>query len=193
MKYYLLDGLGKHDSDKFCISHTIPDEIDDLDSALDYGGVLTGDTPNNPYDIKMYLDENSPRHTKIGSFVSTADDYVMFHTEVLPALQNFRIDEVEFLPFTLIAHDGTVHSKDYRFVIPRLKLDVLDDDETEIVRDNNGVVIGIDRVVFSKTKLEDAPDMFRVFDLGLMGFSERLVRTLEEKFTNFVFKEVEVI
>jgi|GEM_PF-2117885 len=192
MKYFQLDSLGKYDDDKFCISNSIPEEIDDDNSALDYGGVLEGDMPDDPYDIKMYLDEDSPKHIKIGSFLSTVDDYVMFHTDVVTELENFDIGDVEFLPFSLINHKGKLHSKDYRFVIPKTKLDVLHDDESVVERDNNGVVIGIDKVVLSRVKLALAPDMFRISDLGLMGFSETLAMKLDKDYTNFLFEEIEV-
>lgn len=192
MKFYCLDSLGKYDDDKFCISNTIPEEIDDDNSALDYGGIIEGDMPDDPYEIKMYLHEDSPKHIKIGSYLSTVDDYVMFHQDVVNILENFNIGEVQFLPFTLINHKGKPHSKDYRFVVPKKQLDVLHEGESEIVRDNNNVVIGIDKVVFDKRKLKDAPDMFRVNDLGRMGFSESLANTLDKDFTNFVFDEIEV-
>ena len=114
----------------------------------------------------------------------------MVSEKTVEELKKHNIQEAEFWPFTLMNHKGRVHSKDYRFVVTP-QFDALDDELSNIKRSANGVAVRIRKIVLDKKKLENAPDMFRINDLGKMAFSEPLVKILQKKFTNFVFDKVE--
>ena len=169
-----------------------PEGLDDDELALDYGGTLKGVYPDDPYDVEMQLRDDREQHIKKGDFVSNPDDYVIVSQEVVDLFAEFNIPDVEYWPFTLINHKGRVHSKNYRFVVPNNPFDAIDEQASEIDRDANNVVIGVDKIVFDKDKVKSAPDMFRVNDLGEMAFSEPLAKKLETEYTNFVFKPVEL-
>jgi len=161
--------------------------------ALKYGGSLKGIYPENPMDVTLNLDEDRPKHIKLGSNISNTDSYVMVSSEVVTELKKHNIGEVDFWPFTLINHKGRTHSLDYSFVCPVNQFDAINEKLSEIDRDANGIAIGIDRTVLDNKKLENAPDMFRVNDLCLMAFSELLVNILRGKFTNFAFEKAEQV
>lgn len=162
-------------------------------SALEYGGSLKNIYPADPFEVTMYLDEDGPKHIKIGSYVSTTSKYMMVSSEVIEKLTKFNIGEVEFLPFTLINHKGRIHSQDYSFVCPVNQYDALNEKLSDFRRDSNGIALRIKKAVLDNEKLEKAPDMFRVNDIRLMAFSEPLVNILQEKFTNFVFEKAEQV
>ncbi|MEJ2612132.1 MAG: hypothetical protein P8179_19200 [Candidatus Thiodiazotropha sp.] len=188
MQYYILDGLGE--DKKFCHVDSSVEGFNDYDLVLDDGGTLKGVYPKDPYEVIMHLDEDYPKNIVKGDLVCTTDDYVMVSERVVEELKKHNIQEAEFWPFTLMNHKGRVHSKDYRFVVTP-QFDALHDELSDIKRSANGVAVRLRKIVLDKKKLENAPDMFRVNDLGIMAFSGLLVKILQKKFTNFVFNEVE--
>ena len=194
MNFYLIDTLGKYTQDSFCIAEGKPEGLSGSGKkALKYGGVITGVYPDDPYEVIMRLDEDSESHIKRGDFISTTEDYVMISQEVVDELSNFNIPDTEFCPFTLLNHKERVHSTNYRFVVPKAPFDAVDEGASDISRTKNNTVIGKEKIVFSQEKVKSAPDMFRVNDLREMAFSESLAKKLESQFSNFVFKQVEVL
>ena len=191
MKYYMLYSLGCYDDEKYCHTESIPEGFTGPKKALYVGGDLSASYPDDPYEVTVELDEDSPKHIKLGSYISTTDEEVMVHADAIDCLKGFNIGEVDFWPFTLLNHKGKVHSKDYCFVVPKQAFDGVNEDASEIDRCSNGIVIGVDNAVLDSSKLAKAPDMFRLNDLGLMIFSEPLAKKLEKEFTNFAFIEVE--
>lgn len=191
MQYYILDSLGKYDEDKFCVTDGRPKSLSDKKIALKYGGSLKGIYPENPLEVTMQLDEDSPKHIKLGSYISNTSQYVMVSREVVEEMKKFNIGEVEFWPFTLINHKGRIHSQNYCFVCPMHQFDALNNEHSEISRDANNVVIGTDRIVLDTKKLKKAPDLFRLNDTREFVVSEPLAKVLMEKYTNFVFNEAE--
>lgn len=193
MKYFILDGLGQYDEDKYChLAIKTPEGLSDEGLYLIYGGDLKGIYPKDPFEVKMYLDPGSPLHIRQGDFVSTTNDYVIVSKAVESELKNYQIGNVDFWPFTLINHKGREHSRDYRFVVPINSFDAINEAASDIDRDANGVVIGVDELILDSDKIAEAPDMFKVNDLGVMAFSERLTEKLLENYSNFYFEEVEI-
>ncbi|RJQ70910.1 MAG: hypothetical protein C4519_20095 [Desulfobacteraceae bacterium] len=193
MQYFILDSLGQSDNEKFCLTTCQPEGLEDPDLRLDYGGSLKNIYPKNPFDVKMYLDADHPKHIKQGSFISTTECYFMVDKKVVEELKNFSIGDVEYWPFTLINHKGRIHSREYSFVCPVEQYDALDFDESEIDRDSNGTVIGVDRIVLNNKKLKKAPDLIRINDLAMFALSNTLVKALTEKYTNFAFDKAEQV
>jgi len=193
MKYYILKVLGEYKNEKFCITDGMPKGIKGNKLALKYGGSLKDIYPENPLDVTMHLDEDSPKHIKLGSYISNTSNYVMVSKDVVEELKKYNIGEVDFWPFTLINHKGRIHSQDYSFVCPVSSFDALNENLSEIDRDANGVAIGVDKVVLDNEKLKNALDLFRINDIRLMAFSEPLVQVLQEKYTNFVFEKAEQV
>jgi hypothetical protein len=190
MQYYILKSLGNSRNETYCFTEGDPQGVDDSELNLDYGGSLKGIYPKDPYEVKMILNEDRPKHIKKGDYISTTGSIVMISKEVVEELKKHDIKEAEFWPFTLINHKGRVHSKDYRFVVTP-QFDALHDELSNIKRSANGVAIRIRKIVLDNKKLENAPDMFRVNDIRRMAFSEPLVKILQKIFTNFVFDKVE--
>lgn len=190
MHYYLLYNLGKSDKEKYCFVCGAHNGVQDTKLVLKYGGSLKGIYPEDPYAVKMFLDEDHPKHIKKGDYISTTQNYVMVSIGVVEEIEKHNVGKIEFWPFTLINHKGLVHSKDYRFVVP-MSFDALDEEKSIISRDANNVALRCRKVVLSTKKLEKAPDIFRINDIRLMAFSEPLAEILEKKFTNFVFDKAE--
>jgi len=193
MQYYFIKYLGLVRKEKFCKTDGPPKGIEGNKLALKYGGSLKGVYPKDPYEVTMRLDEDRPKHIKLGSYISNTSNYLMVSSEVVKELKKFNIGEVEFWPFTLLNHKGRVHSKDYFFVCPENQFDALNLEQSEIDRGDSGIAIGIDRAVLDNKKLENALDMFRVNDIRYMAFSEPLAQVLQERFTNFVFEKAEQV
>jgi len=193
MQYYFIKTLGKSRTDKFCMTDGMPKGIEGDKSALEYGGTLKSVYPGDPLEVTMKLDEDKPKHIKLGSFISTTSKYIMISSEVIEALKKFNIGEVEFWSFTLLNHKDRVHSQDYSFVCPVHQYDAINEDLSEFRRDSNGIPLRIKKVVLDEAKLKNAPDMFRVNDIRYMAFSEPLAQALQEKFTNFVFEKAEQV
>jgi len=190
MQYYILDSLGEYDDEKYCHVEGLVEGVDDDQLALECGGSLSDIYPADPFEVTMELDEDSPKHIEKGDFVSTTDDYVMVSTKVVEELKKNNIKNVEFWPFTLMNHKGRIHSKDYNFVVTQ-PYDALHLELSEINRDENNTVIGVDKIVLDNRKLENAPDVFHINDICRMAFSEPLAKILQEKYTNFVFDKAE--
>jgi hypothetical protein len=136
----------------------------------DGGSSLKDLYPENPFEVTVNLDKDHPKAISKGGYISTCDQQVMVSQEVEDELKKHNIGEVEFWPFTLINHKGRVHSKNYRFVVPVHQFDAINEELSELDRTKNGVVIGIDRLVLDNSKLDNAPDMFRINNLGKMAF-----------------------
>jgi hypothetical protein len=192
-QYYILNSLGQFDNAKYCFTTCFPSGLDDKKVCLKFGGSLKGIYPANPFNVKMHLDEDSPKHIRKGSFVGNTDNYLIVDKQVVEECKKYNMGEVEFWPFTLINHKGRIHSQDYCFVCPVFPFDALNTEKSEIDRDSDGTVIGVDSIVLDKTKLEKAPDLFRVNDIVRFAFSEPLATTLLEKFTNFSFDKAEQV
>ncbi|MDH5395798.1 MAG: hypothetical protein OEW97_05955 [Gammaproteobacteria bacterium] len=193
MQYYLMKPLGLVRKEKYCKTDGPPEGISGNKLPLKYGGSLKDIYPDDPYEVTMRLDNDRPQHTQLGSYISNTSNYLMVSSDVVDELNKFNIGDVDFWPFTLINHLGNIHSQDYRFVCPLQPFDAINEKLCEIVRDANGIAIGIDRVVLDNKKLEKAPDMFRVNDIRLMAFSESLVELLLDRFTNFAFDKAEQV
>jgi hypothetical protein len=193
MQFYKLVTLGKFTEDKYCFADG---EVEGLIGKahkflVDGGSSLKDLYPEDPFEVTVNLDEDSPKAIFKGDYISTYDGLVMVSQEVEDELKKHNIGEVEFWPFTLINHKGRVHSKNYRFVVPVHQFDAINEELSELDRTESGVVIGIDRLVLDNSKLDNAPDMFRINNLGKMAFSEPLMEILVNNYCNFVFEKLE--
>jgi hypothetical protein len=193
MQFYKLVTLGKFTEDKYCFAG---DEIEGLIGKahkflVDGGSSLKDLYPEDPFEVKVNLDEDSPKAITKGDFISNTDSHVIVSQEVEDELKKHNIGEVEFWPFTLINHKGRVHSKNYRFVVPVHQFDAINEELSEFTRTKNGVVTRISRIVLDNSKLDNAPDMFRINDLGEMAFFEPLMEILVNNYSNFVFEKLE--
>jgi hypothetical protein len=193
MQFYILNSLGQFRDDKYCFAGgKIEGLVGKAKRFLRDGGSSLKDLyPEDPFEVKVNLDKDSPKAISKGDYISTCDQQVMVSQEVEDELKKHNIGEVEFWPFTLINHKGRVHSKNYRFVVPVHQFDAINEELSELDRTKNGVVIGIDRLVLDNSKLDNAPDMFRINDLGEMAFSEPLMENLVNNYSNFVFEKLE--
>jgi hypothetical protein len=189
MQYYIINMLGRSRKEKYCFTACFPKGLYDTNFNLEYGGSLKEVYPANPFDVVMRLDEDHPKHIKKGSFIGNPDNYLMVDRPVVEELRQYVLGEVEFWPFTLLDHSGRVHSRDYCFVSPVFPFDALHPEKSEIERDSDGTVVGVDSIVLDKNKLENAPDLFRINDIRRFAFSEPLAKNLEEKFSNVVFQK----
>lgn len=192
MKFYILKNLGNSRNEKYCFTQGYPEGLLGAATALLNGGEVEGGYPDDPKEVTIQLNEDRLNHIKKGDYVSTSTDLVMVSSKVIEELKDHNIEEVSFLPFVLINHKGKIHSEDYHFIVPHTQFDAINEDASDIDRDANGIVIGVDEVILDEKKLGNAPDMFRINDLGLMAFSEPLAEKLENDYTNFVFNEAEL-
>jgi hypothetical protein len=193
MQFYILKGLGKFREDKYCFADgEVEGLVGKAKIFLRRGGSSLKDLyPEDPFEVTVNLDKDSPKAISKGDYVSTCDEHVMVSKEVEDELKKHNIGEVEFWPFTLINHKGRVHSKNYRFVVPVHQCDAINEELSEFTRTKNGVVTRISRIVLDNSKLDNAPDMFRINDLGEMAFSEPLMEILVNNYSNFVFEKLE--
>ena len=194
MRFYQLNHMGKFDMDFFCFAEGTPNGFADKGLVLELGGKsLVGLYPDDPYEVKMKLREDWEKHIKKGDFISHTIEYVMVFQEAVDIISEYNVPNVEYWPFTLLNHKERVHSTNYRFVVPVDQFDAVNEQASDIDRDDDdGMVLGVDLLVLDKNKVSNAPDMFRVNDLGVMVFSEPLAKRLETECTNFVFEPLEI-
>lgn len=147
-----------------------------------------------PKDAEILLQPEDPG-VKLPSLIGNTISYLIVNAEtkdtIIEYCPEYEVD-IETLPFTLINHKKRVHSKDYWIINPIGTFDCVDRSASEIELLGDEVV-GVDKYVFDRAKLEKAPHLFRVPEEPSEYFiSQSLAKAFQEKqYTNIFLVEIE--
>jgi len=191
MKYFELEVLGEQNED-YLFTNNSPSQIGDY--KLMAGKSLKKEYPANPFEITLELDEDTEGLTDV-SFLGNTKSILIMNKDVADFILKFNVGEVEIYPFTLLNQQKQVQSKDYVFVNPIGTFDCLNMELSDYDKASSGKILGFNEFVLDKTKLKNAPDLFRLQeDDSCYFFSETIVKAIEENgFTNFEFEELKVV
>ncbi len=144
-------------------------------------------------EIRFRLGEDFPGLLPC-SFIGNASGSLPCTNELAQCILRHHVGEIEIVPFVLINHRGRVQSRDYVFVNPIGTFDALELNKSTIDRYKDGSILGIRNMVLDATKLNNAPDLFRLQEEPSTYLcSETLANAIREhKFTNVGLEEVEV-
>lgn len=190
MKIYEINILADYGDEGWCFTENEPVGIGLQTYKFDLSEPLRIDEINYPITIQLD-DEN--KGLKKGSFIGNVSSMLIVSSPVKEIINQHMESYVEYHQFQLLDHKGRVHSEDYWIVNPLQAYDYLHLEESDIDFEN-GEVDTVWEMVLDKSKMKDAPHLFRVLPTkGYYYISETLKNALEEiNVTNFVFKEIPV-
>ncbi|MBU6954792.1 imm11 family protein [Hahella sp. HN01] len=192
MKYFLFHTLGDTSNEDYCFTSDTPEGgVDSWDLIAGYR--IADEYPDGIEKTVLRLEEEYPGLV-LASYIGNPDRMLVFRKDAAKIIIDTNQSETEVIPFTLLDHKGKTRSEDYVFINPVGTVDCVNWKESICTRDSEGNIETYEKLVFSKEKLDQRPNLFRIrFDTSLYLFSETLVNALLEKnHTNLVFKDIEV-
>jgi hypothetical protein len=153
------------------------------------GGYAMGD--KYPADAKMYMEAENPG-TELPSLIGNTNDFLIVTKAIQEILKATGVD-MECLPFTLYDHKKREASRDYFIVNPLGTFDCMNLKASELEYSGEDIV-GVDRIVLSRKKLESAPDFFRIQEVpDAYVISARVAAEIQKlQPTNFYITKMEV-
>ena len=195
MKYYDISITGETGQiDVYCYAKALPDELGFKHYYLREGLPLAPHYPSDPFKASIHL---SPKYMgiKLGSLIGNSGGALLLHKDLIAVIQQHNVIEIEVLPFTLYDHKGRVHSKEYAILNPLSIIDCIHMDLSgaEYDADDEDNPYSFNEIILDKSKLTDAPDLFRIkWASHEYAWSERLITSIQSnKFTNIEVIEYE--
>jgi len=192
MNYYILDTAGDLNNRDYCFIDSEPYGIPKARYAVSHGERATGNVPVEQDEIEFRLGEDNPGLV-LASLLGNVGSYLLLNKQVISAIKELNLGDLELFQFILLNHKGKIHSKDYCIVNPVGDYDCLNKERSIFKYSSTGKLIRIKKMVFNKQKLERANDLFRLHDKpNRYLVSEKFKDTIEVNgFSNFLFEQVE--
>lgn len=195
MRYFFVDTMGAPDS-QLCFLGSPPEDL-----GLSYYKMARGERMglSYPQGARVFMDDEHPG-IKLASLVGNEHRYLIVERPVKEVIEaRCPAVDVEYLPLAIYNHKRRLQRNDYFIVNPIGALDCLDLSASEIEYLDepddpyHGAVVGVDRFVLDRKKLEGAPALFRVREEPFRYvIDERLAEALRRGgFTNIVLTEIE--
>ncbi|WP_437274745.1 hypothetical protein WME90_26200 [Sorangium sp. So ce375] len=193
MRFFLLNTLADHGRGEYCFMSEEPQGVGPSTYRLARGEPLRGKMTEATV-LTWSFGKDYPG-LKLSSFLGNTGRYLAVHRNVAEIVQRHRAGELEVIPFVLHDHRARPRSEDYVFLNPLGSTDCLDTTRSVIKRARSGNVIDVPKMVLERGKLAGAPGLFRVREIpSRYVFSGALVDEIAaQRFTNFVFNEIELV
>ena len=180
MEYFEFDSVGNVENENYCFVNQNPQGIGFSYSRLNTGEALQGDYKEDPFDVTLQFSKDYPG-TETPFSIGNTGGYIIFDKKVKEVFKSFDMPEIEYLPFTLLDHEGKVVSKNHVFINPLGTYDCLDYKRTQISK-TEGITIGAEDVTLSKQKLNSLPDLIRPKDIPYLclfsrGLAEAIINS----------------
>ena len=192
MRYFQLDTLGDFGNKKLAI---VSERVPELGIYSHYPARGKPITDRYPADARTHL-QPGHRGTKLSSLVGNTFGWLIVSTEFKESIVQ-NSGPIEILPLAIYNHKKRLHSADYWVINPLGSIDCVDRDKSAIVYldDTKADVVGVDKFVFRKDRLEKAPGIFRVLEAPTAYFiNQTLARSLKDKdCTNIFIDEIDVV
>ena len=179
MDFFLLETDGDLNDESLGIVKRSPEALGLYDYKLAVGKKFGSEYPEN---VELQLDEDTPGMT-LKAILGNLRGYFLGSSAVVKVINdNFPELEIETLPFKLLDQKGRVMSEDYFFINPLDHYDCLKDEECDISYDDDGSILSIRKIILDKSKMDGAPDFFRVDKKpGQYVFSRKFGKTLQDE------------
>lgn len=172
MEYLRLETEGNLEDDSLCLIDDPPEGMGIYDFKLCLGEAAQGYFPD---DARISLRDVNPG-IRLAGLLGNLRGFLIISREAKEIIQELCPDQnIEFFSFTLYNHKNKVHTRDYYFVNPIGGFDCVSEEESEIQYASDGYILVIEELVLSKTKLRNAPHLFRIDkDMSTYVISETL-------------------
>lgn len=166
----------------------------DSSSWLARGEPIEDQYPDDPFEVNIPLDPDV-RGVRLPDLIGNTRGLLILSAKAREAFATAELDlgAIETRAFSLVSHEGRVHSKDYAFVNPLGGHDIAHPDSVFQRYERSQDVYGCTGWVLDGFKLEGKPDLLRAQEVRKHYFvSERLVDVVRRRgLTNFEFLEVD--
>lgn len=158
MDFFHLSTMGTMDDELVLLDHA-PEGIGLYSHTLSRGRHAT---PHYPEGAKIFLSKDYPG-IKLTSLLGNTKNYLIVSMALREVIAAHCPDiEVEYLAFDLHDHRKRLYSSDYVIVNPIGTFECLDEVASGFEYNEDGDLIGIERHVLDRNKVEDAPSLFRM-------------------------------
>ena len=172
MDYFVWDTGGNVDDPTLCFIDDPPEGMGLHAAKLSLGKPAK---PYMPEDPRIVLRKENPGLALPG-FIGNTRGMLIFSRAGLDVIEQLcKGQSYEVFPFSLIDHKKRVHTADYVIVNPLDMVECLDDAASGVERDEHGEIESVGKLVLSRSKVENAPHMFRIKEKRVKTvFSEAL-------------------
>ncbi|QDE98869.1 hypothetical protein BHS05_25220 [Myxococcus xanthus] len=189
MKFFNIETLGDPNDEGLCMLHDVVERTERDSWRYKKGERLH---PVYPPDARICMSRES-RGIKLSDIIGNTEGMLIVSKALREAIERHcQGVDIEYLPFTLYDHRKRVHSQDYCIINPIGSLDCLDEAASEVRYGSEGSVIDLGELVLDRTKVENAPQLFRVkqrpnkYVVGV-----ELAREIyDQDFTNILWSEL---
>jgi hypothetical protein len=144
-----------------CMIHHPPDKVRRVDYMLAWGERLGSLYPDNLTDARIHMIKDYGMG--LGGVVSNTCGCLIVAAPIKELIAKAfpNPDEVEFLRVAIYDQKNRLANDDYWFINPIGPLDCLDQQRSEIDRDEDGEVIGVDKQVLDLRRVDLNKPLFR--------------------------------
>lgn len=156
MNFYLLNGI-PHVDPHYCFLDSWPEGT----GAFTYRmaeGMRMGD--KYPKAARQFMDAEHVG-TGLPDFIGNTNSFLIVSRRMKEVIEAMVQWEIEYLPFDLYDHKKKLASQDYFIINPIGAFDGLNLQKS-VIEWHEGDIVGIDKFVLDKKKLEKAPHLFRI-------------------------------
>ncbi len=132
------------------------------DFEYDLGKSLARQFPAQEEAI-MVFDIDYPEGIKLYDFVPALDSVLVVSSKVQDLLNRLKLENMEFLPLTLLDHKGKVASKDYSILNVIGSLEFIDMSKSDYDEDplDEGQIARMKNLVINESKVPESAKIFR--------------------------------
>ncbi len=171
MKYFSIDTMPMDTA--FAFTKEEPSGFKEYVSKLMEGDKVM---PEDGYPADAHVRMASGFGRELGGIIGNTWSLLIVSRPMKEALEKLGTGPIQYFPLAIHNHKNRLASADYFVVNPLGVHDCLDLEESEIEYHEDDVV-GVETIVLSEPKLENAPDLFRVREApATYVVSEQVVR-----------------
>lgn len=194
MRYFQIDALGNSGDAKLAI---VSEDVPELGIYAHFPARGKSVADRYPADARTHLQARY-RGTKLSSLLGNTLSWLIVDTAFKDlVMEHCKESEIEIFPLSVYDHKKKLHSADYWVINPLGCLDCVSRQHSEIeyLDKTEADVIGVDKFVFRRDRLENNPPLFRVPEEPSAYFiSQALARSLKGRnCTNVYLDEIELV
>ena len=157
MKFFKLNTM-RQAKPEYCVLRDFPEGMELLTFKLCHGVEL--EPGEYPADAKIFMSDEE-KGSELPDLVGNTCNLLVVSRRLKEGIEKVNTAAAQYLPVSIYNHRKRLASADYFIINPLGTVDVLDTKESDIEY-HEGKVVKVRKYVLDATKVQAAPDMFRV-------------------------------